>query len=110
MVKKVTLASLHSHMPVEVGDVIRLPGDRYEGIIHSFDGDYVKVRYPKHAPEGRLETSKHGAGLVYMYDEHLRVRPAGDGPVDHGLHSIWNAMVAAQEAGTATAPADGDKA
>lgn len=106
MATKITLASLVSHMPVEIGDTIRPPEVDHPGIIHSYDGDYVKITWPLDRPEGRLVISKHSAGLVYMYAEHLRVRPC-EGPIDHARHSIWNAMVAA-ESGPPEAPKEQD--
>lgn len=76
-----TLASLASHVAIEVGDRLHPPG--FPEGIYMGPGEFG-VRMQVTDEKGRVgyySTSEDGVGLVYMDQEYLR--PRGSGAFDH---------------------------
>jgi len=105
MPRYLRLASLSSHIAVEEGDIIHVPGLHTGRIIELVtERDHIALDVPPNNPQGRLTTSISGCGLVMM-DEVFLV-PRGDGAVDHGdsadlkpkLITLRNERMAAAEA------------
>jgi hypothetical protein len=84
MARTLYLASLASHIVVEVGDIIHPPGAAYAGRIASIDvrRSSLVLECPAEAPEGRLSTTWVGCGVVWMDEAYIKPRPEGE--VDHG--------------------------
>jgi hypothetical protein len=84
MPRTLFLASLASHIVVEVGDIIHPPGAGYSGRVARIDlrRNSVVLECPPDAPQGDLSTSLLGCGLVWMDESYIRPRPEGE--VDHG--------------------------
>lgn len=88
MPRTLFLAHLGSHMAVEVGDTLSPPGASYSGKIAKLDlrRSSLLLECPAAAPEGRLNTSLVGCGIVWM--DEVFVRPRPDGAVDHSAQAL----------------------
>lgn len=79
------LASLASHIAVEVGDIIHPPGSALPAgkiVEISPDNKIVGLSLPVEAPEGIMRTAAEALGLVWMHEAFVKPRP--EGVVDHG--------------------------
>jgi hypothetical protein len=81
------LASLASHIAVEIGDILTPPGFSYEGKIAELDekSGLIKLDMPAEKPEGRMTTALDAVGIVWMHEAFVKPRP--DGTVNHGAAS-----------------------
>lgn len=81
------LASLASHIVVEIGDIVTPPGFSYAGKIAELDekAGIIKLDMPAEKPQGRMTTALDAVGIVWMHEAFIKPRP--DGPIDHGQAS-----------------------